>query len=325
VAKRRAHPLSVKQVIRSEEEKEQTRQRKHKRKPSDPKRARGRPKGSKNKNKADLTLSPELQRILAQGQAVMDLIREKLSVAYFVLDGHFGNAFATSMVRQMGLHIISKMPHNAELYLRPTQEEKAHRPRLKYGARLDYNHLPEELRVASTTEGDYRTEVYQATCLHKHFADLLNVVIIVRTHLASGRVGHVVLFSSDLSLSALTLIDYYALRFQIEFTFRDAKQYFGLEDFMGVKEISIHNAVGLSFFMVNLSRYLLDALRASYPGAGVNDLKSFYRARHYISEVLKCVPENAGGISYSDLIEQVCRHGLIHPKQNNGCDLELAA
>jgi len=325
VAKRRAHPLSVQQVIRSEEEKEQTRQRKHKPKPSAPKRQRGRPKGSKNKNKADLTLSPELQRILAQGQDVMDLIREKLNITYFVLDGHFGNAFATSMVRQMGLHIISKMQHNAELYLRPTQEEKAEHPRLKYGARIDYKHLPEKLRVSSTTEGDYCTEVYQATCLHKHFADLINLVIIVRTHLPSARVGHVVLFSSDLSLSALTLIDYYALRFQIEFTFRDAKQYFGLEDFMGVKEISIHNAVGLSFFMVNLSRHLLDGLRTSYPGAGVNDLKSFYRARHYISEVLKCVPENAGGISYSDLIEQVCRHALIHPKQNNGCDLELAA
>ena len=134
-----------------------------------------------------------------------------------------------------------------------------------------------------------------------------------------------VLFSSDLSLDALTLIDYYALRFQIEFTFRDAKQYFGLEDFMGIQEISIHNAVGLSFFLVNLSRYLLDGLRTSYPGAGVNDLKSFYRARHYISEVLKCVPENAGGISYCDLIELVCRHALIHPKQNSETELELAA
>lgn len=94
---------------------------------------------------------------------------------------------------------------------------------------------------------------------------------------------------------------------------------------MGVKEVSIHNAVGLSFFLVNLSRYLLEGLRTSYAGAGVNDLKSLYRARHYISEVLKCVPENAGDISYSDLIEQVCRHALIHPKQNQGCDLELAA
>ncbi len=94
---------------------------------------------------------------------------------------------------------------------------------------------------------------------------------------------------------------------------------------MGVKEIAIHNAVGLSFFMVNLSRHLLDALRPSYPGAGVNDLKSFYRARYYIAEVLKCVPENAGDISYSALVEQVCRPALIHPKQNSQTELELAA
>jgi len=325
VTKRRAYPLSSKQVIRSEQEKEQTRKRKQKPKPDAPKRPRGRPKGSKNKNKADVSLSLELQRILTQGQAVMKLIREKLSVAYFVLDGHFGNAYACSMVRQMGLHIISKMQHNAELYLLPTAEQKGEHPRLKYGARIDYKHLPEQLRVSSTTEEGYCTEVYQATCLHKHFADLINVVIIVRTHLQTQRVGHVVLFSSDLSLAAETLIDYYALRFQIEFTFRDAKQYFGLEDFMGIKEVSIQNAVGLSFFMVNLSRYLLDSLRTSYPGAGVNDLKSFFRTRHYVSEVLKCVPENAGTISYCDLIEQVCRHALIHPKQKIECDLELAA
>jgi putative transposase len=329
VKKRRAHPLSTKQVIRSEEEKEQTRKRKQKQKdkqkPDTPKRPRGRPKGSKNKAKADVMLSPELQRILAQGQEVMQLLQDKLSVAYFALDGHFGNAFATAMVRQMGLHILSKMPHNAELYLRPTEAEKATHPRKKYGVRLDYKHLPEALRVSRTTEDGSCTEVYQAICLHKHFAEPIHVVLIVRTDLASGRVGHVVLFSSDLNLDALTLIDYYSLRFQIEFTFREAKQSFGLEDFMGVKETSITNAVGLSFFMVNLSRYLLDGLHTSYPGAGVHDLKSFYRARHYIAAVLKYIPEKAGAISYFDLIEQVCQHTLIHPKQNRAAELERAA
>jgi len=325
VTQRRAYPLSVKQVIRSEEEKEQTRQRKQKSQQSAPTKPRGRPKGSKNKNKADRTLSPELQRLLAQGQEVMDLIRDKLPVAYFVLDGHFGNAFATSMVRQRGLHILSKLPHNAQLFLQPTAEEKAKCPRLKYGTRIDYKHLPEALRVSSTTQDGYCTEVYQATCLHKHFADLLNVVISVRTCLQTKRVGHVVLLSSDLGLDAETLLDYYALRFQIELTFRDAKQYFGLEDFRGVQELSLQNAVGLSFFRVNLSRSLLETLRTSYPKAGVHDLKSFYRAQHYVREVLKYVPDAAGTISYSDLIEQVCRHALIHPKQNNNCELERAA
>ena len=133
------------------------------------------------------------------------------------------------------------------------------------------------------------------------------------------------MFSSDLALEALKLVDYYALRFQIEFTFRDAKQYFGLEDFMGVKQTSVANAVRLSFFMVNLSRYLLDHMRTSYPGAGVNDLKSYYRARYYIAEILKFVPEKPDIITCTDLIEHVCRRLFIHSKQANGQELELAA
>ena len=329
VKKRQAYSLSTEQIVRSAEEKEEARQRKQLRKARSqkpgPKRPRGRPKGSKNKNKAEVTLSADLLRILAQAQKVLALIGDKVRSAYFVLDGHFGNHFACSMVRQLGLHLVSKMHHNAELYLPPTAQEKAKRPRLKYGARIVYAHLPEELRCSDTTEDGYRTEVYQAQCLHKQFAHLINVVIIVKTNLETQRVGHVVLFSSDLGLEPERLRDYYALRFQIEFTFRDAKQYFGLEDFMGVKETSVANAVGLSFFMVNLSTYLLDGLRTSYPGAGVNDLKSYCRAEHYIAEVLKFVPEKPDTITCSHLIEHVCRRVFIHPRQSSERELDLAA
>ncbi len=52
---------------------------------------------------------------------------------------------------------------------------------------------------------------------------------------------------------------------QIEFNFRDAKQFWGLEDFMNVKERPIANAVGLSLFMVNLSHYLLQQMRQTIP------------------------------------------------------------
>ena len=247
-----------------------------------------------------------------QVQKVLARIGNKIRVVYFVLDGHFGNSCACSMVRQLDLHIISKRHNNAELYRQPSDEEKAKHPKatrnnyrviltpvlisnwlksrsintcalpkLKYATRIDYAHLPEALRCSSSTQDGYRRDVYQAQCLHKLFADPINVVIVVKTHLETQRVAHVVLFSSDLSLDAEKLVDYYALRFQIEFTFRDAKQYFGLEDFMGVTQTSVANAVGLSFFMVNLSSYLLGHLRTSYPDAGVNDLKSYNRGRYY--------------------------------------------
>ncbi len=72
---------------------------------------------------------------------------------------------------------------------------------------------------------------------HKNFPMLLSVVIIVKTNLKTGKIAKVLLFSNDLKLAYDTLIDYYQLRFQIEFNFRDAKQYWGLEDFMNIKEI----------------------------------------------------------------------------------------
>lgn len=326
---RQAYSLSTEQIVRCEEEKEQAKRAKQQRKKrtqtSEPKRPRGRPKGSKNKNKEEVLLGAELQRIFTQAQKGLARLKNKTSLGYFVLDGHFGNHFACAMVRQLELHLISKMHHNAELYLQPTTEEKAAHPRLKYGTRLDFAELPEALRVSSTTEEGYRTEVYQAICLHKRFAHLLNVVIVVKTDTKTHRVGHVVLFSSDLSLEAALLVDYYVLRFQIEFTFRDAKQFFGLEDFMGVQQTSVANACGLSFFMVNLSRHLLNDLRVSYPGAGVNDLKSYYHARHYVAELLKFVPEKPEPIVCGDLIEQVCRRLFIHPKQNSAVEHEQAA
>ncbi len=123
------------------------------------------------------------------------------------------------------------------------------------------------------------------------------MVIVVKTHVESRRVGHIVLFSSDLCLSAECLLDYYRLRFQIEFTFRDAKQHFGLEDFMGVKKASVANGIGLSFFLVNLTTYLLEDFRRFTPGAGIVDLKSFYRGRHYLESLLKMLPDRPDGIT----------------------------
>ena len=329
VGKRQAYSLSNEQVVRTQEEKQQARDRKHKRKErakkKEPAKPKGRPKGSKNHNKANKTLGAELLRIQAQAQKVCTWLRKRLAVNYFVLDGHFGNHLACQMVRQLDLHLISKMRSDAALYLEPTALQKRLRPRLKYGDRLDFADLPADLLRSSHTEDGDRTQVYQVRCLHKSFDRRLNVVIVKKTHLLSGRVGHVILFSSDLFLGAEALIDYYTLRFQIEFTFRDAKQHFGLEDFMGVTKTSVSNAMGLSLFLVNLSTYLLCDLRQQCVGAGIQDLKSWYRGRFYASAVLKLLPQRPEAIVCARLVEQICRLGCIHPVFQGAAELEMAA
>ena len=337
VQKRQAYTLSVQQVVRTQEEKDSAKQKREKKKTNNSKSGEeikkpGRPKGSKNKNKEQIVLNPELMRIFLWTQKLLVLIGKKIQLHYFVLDGHFGNHPSYLMARQLGLHLISKMRHDAQLYLLPTEAQKNKNARLKYGERLDYDNLPLASRLSCEIEGDYDCEIYQMQCLHKDFANLLNIVILVKTHRVTKRRGHVILLSSDLDLEALRMVDYYSLRFQIEFEFRDAKQHFGLSDFVCVSETSVHNAVGLSFFLGNLSRHLLDGFQHSFPDAGVVDLKSYYRGRRYATETLKCLPsalkcfpDFADGIVCARLMSQmemvldrVCRLGLIHREGKAG-------
>ena len=96
---------------------------------------------------------------------------------------------ACQMVRQLDLHLISKLRADAALYQQPTALQKQLHPRLKYGDRIAMADLPAEWRRSSQTENGYLTQVYQGRCLHKQFGRLLNVVILQRTHLESGRGG----------------------------------------------------------------------------------------------------------------------------------------
>src|SRR5438874_13458971 len=85
--------------------------------------------------------------------------------------------------------------------------------------------MPDAYLKGSSIEKGIETKIYQMNLWHKKFADLLNIVVMVKTNLKTQAVAHVVLFSSDLELPYAQVIDYYRLRFQIEFNFRDAKQY----------------------------------------------------------------------------------------------------
>jgi putative transposase len=218
VQARRSLPMRVEQVVRSDAEKTASKAKAAAKKPKAPgeKRRPGRPKGSKNTPQAEVTFTPELLRITGWLDALLHLIARGVSLTYVVLDGHFGNHNALQMARQSNLHLISKLRCDAALYFPSTGPYAGRGPRRKYGRKVAYTHLPEKSLIDTTVEGPIQTCVYQAQLLHKEFAPPLNVVIIVKTNLHTQAQAQVILFSSDLTLAAASLVDYYGLRFQIE-------------------------------------------------------------------------------------------------------------
>ena len=184
-----------------------------------------------------------------------------------------------------------------------------------YGERLDVRALPVECRVSWEQEKGICSEVYQARLRHKLFPCALKVVILVKTNLQNGKRVHALLFSSDLELSAAELVKFYRLRYQIEFNFRDAKQFWGLEDWMNVGATAVSNAAHLALFMVSVSHCLLERLRArqgAHPRAGVLDLKAYWRGRYYAQATLKWLVQKPTPALREQIIQHVATQGAIH-------------
>jgi putative transposase len=316
VQERRSYPIRVEQVIRNEAEKAAAQAKKQQRKAKQKAKVKGqpgRPKGSQNRDKTQVTLTEELLRIQKMVKRQLAIFQGVLSISYLVLDGHFGNNNALQMVRQCGLHLVSKLRHDAALYFVYQGAYAGKGPPRKYGDKINYDQLPKKYLVETRVGKRIETCIYQAHMLHHEFAQPLNVVIIHKTNLKTGACAHVILFSSDLALSYDKIIDYYRLRFQLEFNFRDAKQYWGLEDWMNVKEVPLTNALHLSLFMVNLSQVLLTEFRKSNPQSSVLDLKAHCRAARYFEETLKMLPKKPEPILIQQIFGQLVSLGCIHP------------
>ncbi|MBI3934984.1 MAG: transposase [Acidobacteria bacterium] len=314
VKRRRSYPMLLEQYVKPDEPHAPSRTGRKPKQPATPKtkRKRGRPKGSKNKNRREVELSAQLLHVQGMLRKLLALVGVSIPLTYCVLDGAFGNNAAVQMVRQCGLHLISKLRHDAALYFPYAGPYGGRGPHKKYGAKLDYAHLPQEHLQETTIEDNIRTDIYQMPMWHKLFADKLNVVVVVQTNLKSGARAHVVLFSNDLGLAYDKLIDYYRLRFQIEFNFRDAKQYWGLEDFMNVKRTPVHNAANLAMFMVNVAQVLLLHFRQHNPYFSVNDLKAHYRGRKYVTETLKFLPQKPEPIIIDQIFASIAVMGSVN-------------
>jgi IS4 transposase len=315
VSERRSYPMMLEQVVRTAEEKAQVKAKaevKKARKKQKTKRKPGRPKGKKNRDKTKVTLTSELTRIQAMVNKLLAHIDHALQINYLVMDGKFGNNNALQMTLQTDLHLISKLRCDSALYYRydgPYSGKGRHR---KYGDKVDYDNLPVRYLKAIKIGNEVWTSIYGLELLHKEFSQALNVVIIVKTNMQTGARARVILFSSDPSLRYDQIIEYYRLRFQIEFNFRDAKQYWGLEDFMNVKETAVTNAANLSLFMVNVAHLLLRDFRAENSNVNVLDLKAHFRGLKYVTETLKWLPKKPKPILMARIINKVSLLGRVH-------------
>ena len=277
----------------------------------------GRPKGSKNKDKTEEAKQKEQSEALR----VLDLMLTRtlpllssLLPAYLVADGEYGNLSCLLLAQSHNLFLVSKLKCTSVLYYPP----KAGTKQRKFGDRVDFAKL-EGHKIDSKEEDSCVFTFFQINKVRTTKIETwMNVVIIRCDCRKTKKTVYVILFSNDLALGGMDLVKYYSLRFQIEFNFRDAKQYFGLSDFKSIKPVQVTNAVGLSFFMVNLSKILIDHIKVEhlFEDVSILDIKAYFRAVFYAERLKKYPDLNAGNILKPQNIGLLADVGGIHsPKK----------
>lgn len=278
----------------------------------------GRPKGSKNKQniKKSGLLYESFELLLSVVVPMILLYCPNLK--YVLADGAYGNKTCCLIVRQFNLELISKLNRNTALFLAYKEEKKKKkrrgRPR-KYGKKIDYQKLSVENLSHEYEEQGIQTKIYQLPQVWtRKMPFLINVVIIVKVNLENQKTSRIVLFSTDLNLQAEELIKFYALRFQIEFNFRDAKQYFGLSDFKNIKQRQVKNAVGLAFFMDNISMVLIEQAKEKWKEefVSIQDLKAYFRGEKYLNFILNTLEIDQKEILNQDHVQQILKIGAIN-------------
>ena len=180
---------------------------------------------------------------------------------------------------------------------------------------MAYDHLPGPSRTETTVEGPSETRLYQRPVLHPECAPPLPVVIIAKTNVRTQAQAHGVLCRSALALAYAPLVDYDALRCQIELNFGDAKQYWGLEDFMNVTPTGGTQAANLALFMVTVASGLRADSHARDPNYSVLDLTADCRGSKYMEETIQMLPEKPEPVLLAKMLKQVAGLGRIHATQ----------
>lgn len=146
-------------------------------------------------------------------------------IRYVVADAFYSKFKWVNGVVGLGLHAIGKLRADANLKVLYTGIQKPKGRRRQFDGKLNCADLS---RFEFVQDLDKTTKLYTAVVYSVSLKRKVRLVYLLKDK--DHKRSYVLLFSTDLEIAPYDLYRFYKARFQIEFIFRDAKQFTGLED-----------------------------------------------------------------------------------------------
>lgn len=183
----------------------------------------------------------------------LDLLGQLDGVDYMVADGNYARYKVFDTLTGADKHLVTRLRCDANLrYLHDGSRRPGQRGRTpRYAGKVDWKgSFLSRFDSVGTLEDHRHVALYSQVLNSPHFKRDFRVVVLVNRRTST----YVVLASTDVDQSPEEIVAYYRLRFQVEFLFRDAKQFAGLEHCQARDEAKLDFHFNLSLAAVNLAR-----------------------------------------------------------------------
>jgi hypothetical protein len=225
---------------------------------------------------------------------------------YVITDGAYSKQKFVTGVRALELHQIGKLRADAHLrYLYQGPKRPGPGRQKTYDGKVTWSDLS---RFERLDTADEHIVLYHQVLNHVQLKRNLQVVVVVHTQ----RNRYVVLFSTAVNLAPLTLYRYYKARFQIEFLFRDAKQFTGLSDCQARSQAKLEFHFNASLSAVTFAK--LEARPQNGNGDQAFSMASLKRRafnQHLVDRICEHLANGQSLEKSSPDYEALCNYGII--------------
>lgn len=230
-------------------------------------------------------------------------------VDYIAADGYYAKAKFVTAVRQVDRHLICKFRADANLRHLYTGLQKKRGAKRKYDGKVYFDDLS---RFDYVTEVEPGIHLYTILVNRVRLKRNVRLVYVLNTR-NKQKPRYALLFCTDTQLDAQTIFRYYRARFQIEFIFRDSKQFTGLADCQARRSDSLHFHFNASFSALNLARLDAEHSLSFDPAApfSMGTQKIIYFNQHFLDRFISIFALDLTSIKNSPQYLDMTTYGAI--------------
>ncbi len=182
----------------------------------------------------------------------------------------------------------------------------------KYTDKVDVNNV-DRRRIRFCFDEADNVQIFSGIVYSVSLQRLIRIVYLQNYDQNGLGTTHTIFFSTDLNLSPAKILHYYRQRFQIEFLFRDTKNFTGLEDCQARSESKLHLHVNASLTTMSLEKALhyLNITKEEKDSFSMTDVKVMYFNQFITNFIFSKLALDLSCKKYRSLYEECLNIGRL--------------